>query len=469
MAQQFLTSINLNSNELQNALLHPLATAPVVGAAGKVYYNTSENTLYISDGTSWRSVSGDITSVVAGNGLTGGGDSGEVTINVGGGDAIGISSDSIAVLYGPGLRINPSNQLEVRVDDESIELDPTNQLSLKNTAVTAGSYGSATEIPTFTVDADGRLTAAGSATISTSFDIAGDTGSDTVNTGETITFTGGTNITTTVTNNEVTIDLDDSVNLAGDLVVGGNLTVSGTVTTVNTETINLADNIITLNSNASSTPTEDAGIEVERGDSDNVSLYWDEAADRWKLTYLVGPGILTTSVIPVEGEYNNYTFFVNGDTGSHPVANGDVLAIVGGDGIDTAATTATGVDTVTVSHADTSSVSSSLMLSGLEIINEIQFDQFGHVTEAVSGDITSSVDARITAREYKTSIGDGAATTYTVTHNLNTRDILVQLYDNSSYDTVFADVVRATVNTVEVSFGAAPALNDIRVLITKIG
>lgn len=66
-----------------------------------------------------------------------------------------------------------------------------------------------------------------------------------------------------------------------NLVVSGNLTVSGSTTTVNTETINLADNIITLNSNEAGTPTQNAGIEVERGIEPNKSFYWEEATDRW--------------------------------------------------------------------------------------------------------------------------------------------------------------------------------------------
>ena len=69
-----------------------------------------------------------------------------------------------------------------------------------------------------------------------------------------------------------------------NLIVSGNLTVSGTTTTVNTETINLADNIITLNSNASGAPSENAGIEVGRGSSANVSLRWNEGSDKWEAT-----------------------------------------------------------------------------------------------------------------------------------------------------------------------------------------
>ena len=66
-----------------------------------------------------------------------------------------------------------------------------------------------------------------------------------------------------------------------DLVVSGNLTVSGTTTTVNTETLTVNDNIIVLNNNAASTPTENAGIEIERGDSANKTLIWNESTDKW--------------------------------------------------------------------------------------------------------------------------------------------------------------------------------------------
>jgi len=68
-------------------------------------------------------------------------------------------------------------------------------------------------------------------------------------------------------------------------IISGNLTVSGTTTTIDTETINLADNIVVLNSNYNgSTPSENAGIEVERGTLDNVSIRWNETSDSWQVT-----------------------------------------------------------------------------------------------------------------------------------------------------------------------------------------
>jgi len=69
-----------------------------------------------------------------------------------------------------------------------------------------------------------------------------------------------------------------------NLTVGGNLTVSGTTTSVNTETLTVDDNIIVLNNNATGTPSENAGIEVERGSSTNVTLRWNESTDKWQIT-----------------------------------------------------------------------------------------------------------------------------------------------------------------------------------------
>ena len=88
-----------------------------------------------------------------------------------------------------------------------------NQVSidLDDTAVTPGSYGNTTAIATFTVDQQGRLTAAGTASIATGLSLLGDSGTDTVNLlTDTLIFSGNTGITTAVSDNRVDIDLDDT-------------------------------------------------------------------------------------------------------------------------------------------------------------------------------------------------------------------------------------------------------------------
>ena len=68
-----------------------------------------------------------------------------------------------------------------------------------------------------------------------------------------------------------------------DVIVSGNLTVSGTQTQVNTETLTVDDNIIVLNNNVTGAPSENSGIEIERGTSTNKTFIWDETNDRWTL------------------------------------------------------------------------------------------------------------------------------------------------------------------------------------------
>ena len=70
---------------------------------------------------------------------------------------------------------------------------------------------------------------------------------------------------------------------SSNVTVGGNLTVSGTTTTINTAQINIADNIIVLNSDATGSASVNAGFEIERGDDANKQLLWNETNDRWSL------------------------------------------------------------------------------------------------------------------------------------------------------------------------------------------
>lgn len=90
------------------------------------------------------------------------------------------------------------------------------------------------------------------------------------------------------------------------------------------------------------------------------------------------------------------------------------------------------------------------------------------ITASQVTDFCSAVETCIASNiTYATNIGNNSATTYQVTHNLQTRDVIVQLYDNSTYDTVHADVVRNTINQITITTNSAIATNDVRVLISK--
>ena len=68
-------------------------------------------------------------------------------------------------------------------------------------------------------------------------------------------------------------------------------------------------------------------------------------------------------------------------------------------------------------------------------------------------------------RKHSSNVGNGSSTQFSITHNLNTRDVSVQVYDNATFDTVDVDVVRTDVNTVTLTFSTAPSINSYRALV----
>jgi len=90
------------------------------------------------------------------------------------------------------------------------------------------------------------------------------------------------NIDLQVSTGQITFTGDVLAN--NDLTVTGNLTINGTTTTVNTATLTVSDNIIVLNNDETGTPSQDAGIEIERGTETNVAIAWNETTDRWTFT-----------------------------------------------------------------------------------------------------------------------------------------------------------------------------------------
>ena len=207
-----------------------------------------------------------VAAVGAFAGLTFAGDSG-TTQNI-------ASGDTLTVFGGVGL-----SSVASATDTVTINLD--------NTAVSAGSYGSASAIPTFTVDAQGRLTAAGTASISTSFTVDADSGTDlTISGGDTFTIVGGTGLTSVASATDtLTLNLDNTavtggsygsassvgtftVDAQGRLTAAGSTTIEialGTNTSGSYVTSLVAGTGVTLSNNSGegATPTVAIGQSVE--------------------------------------------------------------------------------------------------------------------------------------------------------------------------------------------------------------
>src|SRR6056300_659510 len=138
------------------------------------------------------------------------------------------SNDSVST--GETITFSGDTGITTSVTDNEISID------LDDTAVTPGSYGSATSIPTFTVDQQGRLTAAGSASVATTLTIADDssTNSSISLLTDTLTINGGTGITSSISGDTISLDIDSTV-----------ATLTGTQELTN-KTINSDSNTITV-------------------------------------------------------------------------------------------------------------------------------------------------------------------------------------------------------------------------------
>jgi hypothetical protein len=456
MSRKFLVSIDLNKNELQNAVIQNLASAPATPLAGQVYYNTGDNQLYIYNGTRWE---------VAGNAVQSGtlaARPAAATVDSG---TIYYATDNYLFYYSNGSAWQQTNAFgtvtaQTSYGASSGDGSSTNYARADHTHGTpalgtatpnaiAGVTGSAGSAVTpskedhthaFTPAADlsmagFKLTSVG--TPSADGDAANKGYVDSVAQGLD---TKASVVAATTTNGTL------ATAFANGQVVDGVTLATGERILIKNQTDATANGIYTVNATGAPTRSTDmntgsefpsAYVFVEQGTT-NADTGW-----------------VCTNNAPVTLGSTNITWTQFSGAGTYTASNGVVLngsvfsfAPRSGYGLQTGASGAE------IKLATT---------SGLNLTTDLAVGAGNGITVLTN---TVAIDSAVVVSKYNASVGDGSATSYTVTHNLGTRDVQVTVYDNSApYAEVICDVNHATTNTITLLFSVAPTSNQYRVVV----
>lgn len=478
MARKFLVSIDLNKNELQNAVIQNLGTAPSTPVAGQMYYNTGDNELYFYNGSTWES-----------------------------------TQAQSEILYGT--------------------------FANRPAAGTAGRLYFATDTALLYLD-DGatwsQISAFGSVTAQTSYGASSGNGSS--NDYSRADHTHGTPPLTSTTPQNLAIGLTGAVGTGTapareDHVHGmpafGNVTAE---TTFGTASANGSATSVARSDHTHGTPTHDntahsainlsalavplADISLNNNKITNLATptnptdaankgYVDAAVEG--LTWKAAANLFATSDVALTGASGTLTIdsygpLINTDDGYRIVLAGqttdteDGIYVYNDDGsnytLTRAAdgstyqeligatiyilegTTKTGTSWTQSNHYLTSFAGQTwVQLAGPGVFTagngiDISSNVISAVADAgiVVGAGGIGIDTSVVVQKYAANVGDTSNTSYTVTHNLGTRDVVVSVYDNSSpYAEVVCDVQHTSTTAVTVLFSVAPSTNQYRVVV----
>jgi len=396
---KLLTNLDLGKNQILNVALQNLAVHPGSPANGQIYYNTTDKAVYFYDGTAWQSVLGDITSVNAGNGLTGGGASGTVSLGV-------LIDGSTLSVSASGVKISSGGVSATELASNAVT---TIKLTDKNVT-----FAKIQDVATMTVL--GRVTAGTGVTESIGI----------------VTDLANASASTLATSTAIKTYVDNTLTGFGNLegsfdatnttfpVGSGGGTKKGDYWYVSTpgnigglHQLNTGDVLIANKDNASTTSAADwIFLESNFNQATTTVLGLVKLA-----TNALGQGLTdTTSVIT-------------------PAVLGTILASETQKGIAQVATQAqsdAGTDDTTI---------------------------------VTPKKLKATLDSRTGG--YAVSLGDGVATAYSISHNLGTLDVIIDLVEVSTGATVYTDISRTSTTTINISFSVAPTTNQFRVVIKK--
>ena len=385
--------------------------------------------------------------------------------------------------------------------------------NLDNTSVTAGSYGSGTAIPTFTVDAQGRLTAAGTVSVDTysgwNLTVAG-TDRGNISENENVSFVGGTAIDATysATNNVITFNHADTSSVS-NIDASGTTFVQdltfdthGHVTAASTGSFSLGNGTLTMNTTGTGLSGSQTFTANATGNSEfTVALNSSAASTASTVVLRDGNGdivadlfktddannISSGSITKLFAESGNDGFiryaqpaavrqFINVADGATNTTNPNnaTITISAGTSLDGGGSFTTDQSsngTITINHADTSS-QASVNNSGRTYIQDITLDTHGHITAITSATETAvsdtgtpaitsngsapSLNSGITAAEVRSLIGAGTSSFSGAYADLSGKPTIPsnnnQLTNGAGYTTYTSN--QATNNNSSVTFDA---------------
>jgi hypothetical protein len=484
MARKFLTSIDLAKNELQNAVIQNLAANPSSPTLGQVYFNTVANEMRIYNGTEFEAI-----------GLNG----------------VTASAAEINILDGATLTTTELNYVDGVTSAIQTQLD------------TKSPSASPTFTGTVTLDTGVNLVFEGAT--ANAFELtltAGDPTDDRVVTLPDLTTTlVGRDTVDTLTNKTIT-----SPTVSGLYLSDLSIVVEGSTTDDFETTLSFVDptadrTIYVPDANGTLARVEnklhDFALATASVDLNNQKITnltdptnpQDAANKRYVDAAVVGidwkPSVRAATdgnreLLELEnGEVIDGVTLV---TGNRVLVKGQTDATTNGiyvvqaSGAPVRATDCDTAAEITASFAVFVEEGTLYADSGWVLTNngavtvgttELSFTQFTGLGQIVAGDgltktantldvvggdgITVNADSVVIDRavvvtKYAATIGDGTNTSYTVTHNLDTRDVIVSLYDTASpYAEVMADVEHSTTNTITLLFSVAPTTDKYRVVV----
>lgn len=423
MARKFLTPIDLQKNELQNAAIQNLATAPSSPASGQIYFDTTDDSLYYYDGSAWQKLT-------TGSGVSFGTVTAQTTYGAASSNGVASTVSRSDHTHGtPSLTSNtPSTQA---IGDTAVV----------GTGTTPARDDHKHAMPSF-----------GSVTAQTSFGASSGNGSS-----ANIARTDHTHGTPTHDN-----AAHSAVNLSALAAAAADISLGGYKITNLATPVSSTDAATKAYVDAAA-----AGIDwkasVRAATTANITLSGAQTID--------GVSVIAGDRVLVKNQNTG------ADNGIYVAASG---AWSRSTDADTSAEVTSGM-AVFVEEGTTNADSGWVLTTdnpitlGTTALTFTQFTGLGQITAGAGLTKTGNtlnvgagtgitvnaddvaVDTSVVARKYSTTVGDGSSTAITVTHNLGTRAVVVSVFDSASpYNEVEVDVEKTTTNTVTLRFSVAP-------------